>query len=96
MLFFSRTTSPQSLRGKVENQDKAKDQAIVLKMTPDRVQRLRRMVEIINDILIEETQEAAEAFIALNLVKRAWEIGYGVKVDDRELERAIASTPLDC
>jgi hypothetical protein len=64
-------------------------------MTPDRVQRLRRMVEIINDILVEESQEAAEAFIALSLVKRAWEVGYGMEFDDREIEVATTSAPLD-
>jgi hypothetical protein len=53
------------LPGNLENQDEATGQVIVLKMTPDRVQRLRRIVEIINNTLIEGTQEAAEAFIAL-------------------------------
>jgi hypothetical protein len=84
------------LRGNVENQDKATDQVIVFKMTPERVQRLRRIVDMINDILIEGTEEAAEAFIALGLVKRAWEIGYGVEFDDRDLETATTPAPLDC
>jgi hypothetical protein len=84
------------LRGNVENEGKATGQVIVLKMTPERVERLRRIVEIINDVLIEGTQEAAEAFIALGLVKRAWEIGYGVEFDDRDLETATTPAPVDC
>jgi hypothetical protein len=32
----------------------------------------------------------------ISLVKRAWEMGYGVEFDDRELEMATTSAPLDC
>lgn len=64
-----------------ERNNKNRPEAVVLELTPERKERMRRAAQGIREILEKQVPDLAETFYVLSMVTQAFERAHGVTLN---------------